>query len=180
MDRISKEQFDPSKPHTPHILSRMPPSAYAEIVTEAYLTEYLAIKRRLTTDLMETSENIIVAFTEEDFENKWLGLGVKGQRKYLLEGYKNYGFPTDIDSDSPSFHYEIRYSEMIRDDGRGFLDLLRRCILPNPHVPPEDPIILKNERYDEILGWREDDPNPKRKARLYGQRVTRMCCISAL
>lgn len=58
--------------------------------------------------------------------------------------------------------------ELCRDNltscgGLGFLDLLESLVLDDIEKAPTQPVLLPNPRFDDLIGWRDDDRNDRRR-----------------
>lgn len=80
---------------------------------------------------------------------------------HLLNAFKlqesirgeSYGPPGKLDCP------ELGRDVLLKDGGRGFLDLLKMFLLDNNDKPPTQPFIITNARFDAIIGWKSDNDN---------------------
>ena len=176
-DNLCKRRFDPSQP-LPYDHHRGQTDAqFAGTMNENVLQEIIGARRLTCASQLQLSRNITRMFTEMDFEDKWLALGEDGQEKYLLRAFKAHesgpaeGFamhgPEKLNCP------EVCRDELVKDGGRGFLDLLKMFLLDNNDEQPTQPFLTPSARFDAIIGWVDDEHSPNLKAWLSLRRLLR-------
>jgi hypothetical protein len=178
-DNLCKIRFDPSQPLPPDYHRAMTESAFADSTNQNVLQEIVGARRLACTAHLQLSRTVTILFTEGDFENKWLALGKEQQERHLLNAFKihesnpgesafMYGLPEKLNCP------ELCRDFLLKDGGRGFLDLLKVFLLDNNDEPPTQPFIAPNARFDAIIGWKgDDDDRPNLKAWLSMRRMLR-------
>jgi hypothetical protein len=176
-DKLCKYRFDPSQPvpfdhHRGQIDAQM-----AETMTEDVLQEIIGTRRLACATQLQLSQNATKLFTEIDFEAKWVALGEEGQERYLLSAFKTHeAGPAEglaIHGPEKLNCPEVCRDELLKDGGRGYLDLLKTFLLDNNDEPPTQPFLIPNARFDAIIGWVDGEDSPNLKAWLSVRRLHR-------
>ncbi|KAJ7174409.1 hypothetical protein C8R46DRAFT_1347583 [Mycena filopes] len=182
-DAAARRRFDPSLPLEPDRTRGQPEAFFESMMNPDVLQEIVSARRFACVSHQSLSIRIVNLLTECDFEKTWLALGSEGQLKHFIVGFQKLeeqsgvGMPmfSGTKVDAP----ELCLDEISRDGGRGFLDLLNVFLLPNNDETPKQPFAIPNKRYDALIGWREDDTCPNRKAWIGLRRITRTRYISS-
>jgi hypothetical protein len=174
---MCKQRFDLSQPLPPDYHRGQPDAQFAESMNEDVLQEIIGARRLTCASQLQLSQNATKMFTEMDFEEKWLALGEEGQEKYLLRAFKTH---ESGDGHGFSIHVpekmncpEVCRDELVKNGGRGYLDLLKTFLLDNNDEPPTQPFLIPNARFDAIIGWVESKDSPNLKAWLSLRRLLR-------
>jgi hypothetical protein len=182
-DKLCKCRFDPSQPLPFDNHRGQIDSEFAASMNEDVLQEIVGARRLTCASQLQLSRTVTRMFTEMDFEAKWLALGEEGQEKYLLSAFKTLegGPPEGFSIHGPEKLNcpELCRDELLKDSGRGYLDLVMRFLLDNNDEPPTQPFLIPNARFDAIIGWVEEDDSPNLKAWLSVRRLLRTRYIGA-
>ncbi|KZP32375.1 hypothetical protein FIBSPDRAFT_695448, partial [Athelia psychrophila] len=176
-DKICKDRFNPLKP-LPFDHDRGQTEDYfLGNLNENVVQEIVQTRRFACSTRHRLSENATRLFSKHDFDEAWPALGDREREKHLLaavkeqEGQRNSADfqlrgPTKLDCP------ELYWEELVKDKGRGFLNLLMSLMLDNNDDPPKQPLVLEQPRFDEIIGW-SDQAGPGQRACLDFRRVIR-------
>lgn len=176
-DDICARRFDPSQPLPIDVHRGQPESKFANDTNENVLQEMVGARRFACASQLRLSRNATRLFTEDEFEEKWIALGSEKQEKHILNAFKSQeaGPPDPLSIHGPAKLNcpELRIDLLLKDDGKGFLDFLKMFLLENNDVPPTQPLVFPNQRFDDIIGWDDAQNKPTLKAWLELRRVLR-------
>lgn len=178
-DEICKRRFDPSQPLPSDFHRGLSEAAFKEMETETVLQEMAGIRRIACANQLTLSRFATAVCANQGFEDKWINLRKEEQEDFLIAAFKDQE-GTGGDQEHLPLHGptklncpEIRMEVLLKDRGNGFLHLLKMFLLDNNDIPPTQPFILPNERFDEIIGWNKASGKPSTKARLNQRRLFR-------
>lgn len=177
-DAIAKRRFDPSQPLPRDWQRGQSESAFETMMNSDVLQEIISARRIGCTSHLHLSQIAMDYLTQRDLENTWIGLGKAGQEVHIFKAHRQQN--EEDNSPMGSFSIaktdcpELSSDQLMRGDGKGFIELLQIFLLENNQTPPTQPFILENTRYDEIIGWMgDDDPGKNRKICLGLRRLLR-------
>jgi hypothetical protein len=114
----------------------------------------IAVHRSGIRNLCSLQRNLTVLayqrFTVDDLEDKWLTLGMLGRQDHLLQGMVR-ACRIPIQEDERLHCEEVTLPYLQKENGRGFLDLLRSFMIPDTTTVPIEPKFLPNTRFDQML-----------------------------
>lgn len=176
-DTLCKQRFDPSRPLPPDLYRGQPESVFAGSMTEDALQEIVGARRINCASHLRLSLNATKLFTEHDFEEKWLAFGEAGQERYLLNAFRKQeaGPSENLPMCGPDKLNcpELCRDQLLKDGGKGFLDLMKAFLLDNNDQQPTKPFVLPSARFDAIIGWKDVEGKPNKKVWLEMRRITR-------
>jgi len=178
-DKMTKRRFDPTL-LLPSDLGRIKPPFFDDLFDQDCLREAIDGRRNACSNHFQLSQWVLSLLTEQDFENKWIELGKVGQEKHIFSACRGLfaqdtfcGFTFTKKYDCP----ELLHDALMKDNGRGFLELLKEFLLNDHSAPPTRPFILAHPRFDKIIGWDENAKISDRKTWLGIRRLMRTTTV---
>lgn len=183
-DAIAKKRFDPSQPLPRDFQRGQSESFFEGMMNDDVLQEIINARRIGCTSHLHLSQIAMDYLTQLDFENTWIKLGKAGQEVHIFKAHREQDEEDNRAMGSFSIGKtecpELCSDQLMRGDGKGFIELLQIFLLENNQTPPTQPFILENARYDKIIGWMgDDDPCKNRKVFLGLRRLMRTYYISS-
>jgi hypothetical protein len=184
-DAIAKKRFDPSQPLPRDFQRGQSESFFEGMMNDDVLQEIINVRRIGCTRQLQLSRIAMEYLTQQDFENTWIKMGKADQEMHIFKAHREQDENLTMGSligktDCP----ELSSDQLMRGDGKGFIELLQIFLLENNQTPPTQPFILENPRYDKIIGWMgDDDPCKSRRVLLGLRRLMRtyhICTCSPL
>ncbi|RDB15627.1 hypothetical protein Hypma_004013 [Hypsizygus marmoreus] len=177
-DKLTKRRFDPTLPLLGDLHRDQPDSSYDSFINHDVLQEMVDARRVACLRQHSLSRLAVDLFTDRDFEAKWVALGKAGREKHIFAAYRALeanGGPVIMESFYPGKVNcpELIYENLTKNEGRGYIDLLKLYLLDDINVAPTQPFIPPNEMFDKLIGWKEDDKCKNRKAYLGMRRLMR-------
>ena len=177
-DAIAKRRFDPSQPLPRDFQRGQSETSFGAMMNDDVLQEIINARRIGCTSHLHLSQIAMDYLIQLDFENTWINLGKAGQEVHIFNAHREQdeedtramGSFSIGKTDCP----ELSSDQLMRGNGKGFIELLQVFLLENNQTPPTQPFILENARYDKIIGWiGDDDPCKNRKVFLGLRRLLR-------
>lgn len=178
-DKQTRQRYDSSQPLPPHSYRDQPAEFYQGYLNEDVLLEFISARRITSAGQLEHSRLFVDLLAEDEFETKWMALSPEEQERHFHAAFKatenafDYETITTGKSDCPELNRDV----LFRDTGRGFIDLMRECVLSDNSKVPNQPAILVNTRFDQIIGYKADDQFQSRVAMHAMARMTRTAYI---
>lgn len=178
-DKICKARFDPRNPLPADPHRDEDDEKHAKFMTESVIQEFRDSERLACNMHLQLSQNATISLTRHDFETRWISLARAQKEDYILKAFKITEQECGPDDGLPFFGHgklncpELCLDELQKDDGRGFLHLLKGFLLDDNDVPPTRPYLVPNSRFDEIIGWNTAQDKPNLKAWLSMRRLLR-------
>lgn len=179
-DRICTDAFDPSKPLPMDGFRGRDEEFFAALLDDNVLQEMVGSRRIACITRNQLSWSATILFSEDSLEEKWLALSAKEREKHLLSAFRQQeanGADFSLNGQQKLICPELCWDKLVEGNGRGFLDLLMTLMVDNNNDPPNQPLVLEQARFDEIIGWSEKC-GPGQKAWLDSRRVSRTQHIS--
>lgn len=177
-DRLTKRRFDATKPLQPDHHRDQPDSFFEGLFNEDVLRETVDARRTVCNNEYHLSILATEFLTEDDFEDKWIALGEKSQEEYILNALKKQQGGSgrmSLGVTGPEILNcpELCRDELMRDSGKGFVDLLKKFLRDNNDEVPTQPFILENEMFNRFIGWKKDEKFLAKKGWLEMRRLMR-------
>jgi hypothetical protein len=103
-------------------------------------------------------------FAQDDLESKWLGSGTSVRQEHLLEGIVQ---TCSLDCRTREHHRvmcdEVMLPYLLKDNGQGFLRLLRSVMIEGSSSVPSSPVFLPNSRFERMMGQGHSQLSEKEK-----------------
>lgn len=175
-DRLTKSRFDPTKPLEFDFNRDQPDSFFASIFNEDALRETIDARRMICDTQFEISR-VATDLLIGDFADKWIALGKTRRTEIFLSAFRTQeanGAGALLNSQTEKLSCpELLKEELEKDDGEGFLNLLKRFLLDNNDVFPPQPFVLENPMFDRLIGYKKNEKTPARKGWLEFKRLLR-------
>lgn len=160
VDRIAKRRFDPSLPLEPDHghRSHLSDEIFEQALTEDAIREIVDARRFACNAQLEISVRVTQLFTEQDLEERWTTKSQSERKSLFLDAFKTLATDpmmrfTRLSGGELFNCPELCLDTLERDNGTGFLELLKTFMLDNNQVLPKHPFVLQNVMFDRIIGY---------------------------
>ncbi|KAE9405730.1 hypothetical protein BT96DRAFT_988236 [Gymnopus androsaceus JB14] len=175
MDKHTAERFNPKNPLPNHFNRGQPESFYRDYITQDVIMEFVAARRITAHSQLNYSQIFVDLLAEQDFEEKFIALSPDEKENLFLRAFQSnekratYRPFLKGKADCPELNRDALFS----DNGRGFVDVMRSCIISDISKVPAQPMIIENKRFDEIIGYYPNDTSTARGAQANMNRMMR-------
>ncbi|KAJ7593260.1 hypothetical protein C8J56DRAFT_1128450, partial [Mycena floridula] len=177
-DVISKRRFDTTKPLEQDFSRDQAPSEFAAMMSKEVLREILDARRMICSSQFRLSRMVAEIITEEAFEEQWTSMDEKKRLDIILGAFRNQesqGGATSLSTFGPEKLNcpEVSRDALLKNGGRGYLELAKQFLLDNNDDVPTKPFILVHPHFDKLIGYDPDDTETARKSWLDARRLMR-------
>ncbi|KAF9258448.1 hypothetical protein L218DRAFT_1080396 [Marasmius fiardii PR-910] len=153
-DKITQYNYDPRNPLPPHHAQAQPDELFRATLNEDALLEVISVRRLCAATQLKDSQKFLDLLTYHDSEWAWVALGKEQQETLYLKAFQRDAENNPLTGaltlpgkvDAP----ELCRDALNKDEGRGFIELMKLFVLPDNDKASAQPFVLENKRFNSI------------------------------